>query len=233
MSELPEDAPSGRPSGSDALVLSGQQFALIQAIERLELPSERPLHMYREALRAIQRVDSPESLHVSGYEIREMMNALPPLIGVSSLPRRELAAETRHLQNSWISNAIRSGCHDNGNWKGEVDNRLRSFLKKAGSFLEWFAKNDLTRRQEGVEMFKRFPEGDVPTPQALRDLGPERWSELLKYFNSTTHHDVAVSQQEFLERLGELEALLLAHLSPATADDQDAIDALISEVEGQ
>jgi hypothetical protein len=233
MTTEPGETPSDRPTAPDSVVLTGQQFALVQALQRLGPASDRPLQMYREALHALRREDSPESLHVAGYEVREMMNALPALMGVSPLPHRELSNEARVFSESWSKHATTSGCHDGGQWSGQIDSPLKKFLRKAGAFVEWFGSNVRTRRQESAAMFGKFPEGDLPTPQALREMSVEQWGGLLYYFNTTTHHDALPSRQEFLKRLSELEALLLAHISPKTVDDQDAIDALIAEAEAR
>ena len=71
-----------------------------------------------------------------------------------------------------------------------------------------------------------------PMPDVLVRSRTDEWSELLRYFNGVTHHNLVPSATDLVARVQELELFLLEHLEPRTFDDQDAIDQIIAEVEG-
>ena len=68
-------------------------------------------------------------------------------------------------------------------------------------------------------------------PQPLVEKRTTEWKDLLRYFNSLTHHNHEPALAQFLEKLGALETFLLEHLAPRTFEDQDEIDRLIREAE--
>lgn len=186
--------------------------------------------MYVEALRALDRNDGPEALHVAAYELREFMNSLPRVLDLPVTPYTQVLSKVHTLVAQWRKASSASACLSDGKWTGQIDKHLARFLGHIGDFIDRVEKQVPTRRTEVSRVLRRLLPTMHPMPTPLENLRTAEWSELLEYFNRITHHAEA-DAAEFTQRVESLEVFLLEHLEPRTFEDQDAIDHLIAESE--
>jgi len=187
--------------------------------------------MYLEAVRALDRKDGVESLHVAAYELREFMNALPRVLDVTVAPYEQVQNKIQTLAEQWRRRSSASNCLKNGKWTGSIDDPLEQLLTHLGEFVAWVDKQVPTRRTEAVWVLKQLLPTEHPMPAPLLNTRVDEWSELLRYFNNVAHHNTVADGPQLAARVNDLEVFLLEHLEPRTFDDQDAIDRLIAESE--
>ena len=215
-----------------AATLTGRQRALVEALLRRSPRAKRAVGMYVEALAAVQRTDSSESLHVAAYELREFMGELPIIMEVPRAPYDHIKSKVSELVDRWEQGSARSRNFDGSDWKGEIDRHAGGLLARLGEFVEWWRSNVPRRRDEVKAVLQAMVPSDRPLPQSLWDRRSGEWSALLRYFNNVTHHETSPSHNDFLSYVRDLEEFLLDHLEPRTFDDQGEIDRLIAEAEG-
>lgn len=212
---------------------TGRRRVLVEALARKGgAKSERAIGMYVEALRAIERNDGPESLHVAAYELREFMNALPQVLDLPVVPYEQLKAKVLTFVAEWKKKAAKTSCLKDGDWEGPIDDHLRVVLESTTTLVSWVEQQIPSRRTEAEAILRRLAPTEHPLPGALMEMRTGEWSELLGYFNHYTHHNNDPDPIEFRSQVDRLEGFLLDHLEPRTFEDQGEIDRLILEVEG-
>jgi hypothetical protein len=216
---------------TDAAALAGPSRIIAEALIRKNAQSSKAVAMYEASLRAIARNDGLEAWHIAGYELREFMNALPSVLDVPLVDHSQVLNKVRILVDRWKGTTRNTACFREGTWDGSIDGHLRKLLVAVGVFVRWVEVEVPTRREEVTATLKRLLPTDHPMPASLLSMRASEWSELLRYFNQVTHHDVAPDPNGFMQRLRDLERFLLEYLVPRTFDDQDAIDALLDESE--
>jgi hypothetical protein len=190
------------------------------------------LGMYLEALRAMDRNDGPEALHVAAYELREFMYRLPELVDVPVVGYDQLKSRVRTFVDDCKLLSARSTCLSEDAWGEPIDDSVRRLLHKVTDLITW-VEQEVPSRRAGTEMIlKRLAPTEFPVPQVAMDELIGEWGDLLGWFNGCTHHNITPKLDELRRKLGKLEQFLLNHLEPRTFEDQDSIDGLIHEVEG-
>lgn len=188
--------------------------------------------MYLEALSAIDRVGTVESLHVAAYELREFMNALPTVLDVPVASYPHMKVKVNELVAWFERESVKSESFSDGIRSGDIDGHAGRLLEKLGEFAMWWRTNVPSRRHEIKAVLRELTPIDRPMPEVLWDARSGQWSNLLGYFQGVTHHQKRPALDEFLERLGLLEEFLLDYLEPRTFEDLDEIDSVIAEAEG-
>lgn len=187
--------------------------------------------MYLEACRSFDRNDGPEALHIVGYELREFMNVLLEVLDLPTEDHELLRGKTKDFARGWEAGRSSSGCHNAGNWSGTIDRELDGILQDADKFVLWVKAELPSRKLETEWVLKKLLPTDYPMPKSLVERGIALWSEMLRYFNALTHHDIEPSRDAVEKKIETLEIFLLNRLEPRTFKDQDDIDQLIAEVE--
>jgi hypothetical protein len=129
---------------------------LIEALSRKSHKSGKAIGMYVEALRAVDRDDGPEALHVAAYELREFMNSLPRVLDLPFVPHVQVLNKVHTLVAQWRKKSSASACLKDGKWTGEIDKHLSRLLKVGGDFIDWVEKQVPTRRAEASTVLKRL-----------------------------------------------------------------------------
>ena len=204
---------------------------MVEALTGKGARSQRAIGMYKEAIRAVERNDGLESLHVAAYELREFMNALPQVLDLPVVPYEQLKAKVRAFVGEWNKRSAKTNCFKDGTWDGPIDDDLRIVLESTTALVSWVEQQIPSRRSEAEAILRRLAPTEHPFPSALLEIRTGEWSELLGYFNHYTHHNNDPDPVEFRLKVERLEDFLLEHLEPRTFEDQGEIDRLIMEVE--
>lgn len=226
------EGPGDRPKPEPASELTRQGRMLVDALTRKSRKSQRAVGMYMEARRAMVRNDSPESLHVAAYEVREFMNELPRALDVPVVSYGQLVEKVQGLIAAWKARSSKSKCLKDGKWDGQIDRNLRRLLGSITKFAKWVEEQVPSRSAEAALVVQKLAPTEHPFPGVLLKIRTDEWAELLQFFNGLTHHNSDPDPLEFTQRLETLERFLLDHLEPQTFADQSEIDRLIREVEG-
>ena len=185
-SELDHSESTDLPEPEAAPLLTGKRRVLVDALTRKSGNCDRAIGMYLEALRAMERNDGPESLHVAAYELREFMYALPRAFDLPVVAHVQIVERVQSLVENWRRRSNRSKCLKDGKWDGPIDGELGALLERITSFVLWFEEWVPSRRTEAESVLKRLAPTENPFPSVLMKLRTSEWSELLRYFNSCT-----------------------------------------------
>jgi hypothetical protein len=210
------------------------QRVLLQELERIDGRSDgqprRLSVMYRGALEAL-KYGNVDRHALAAHNLRELINHMPHAVldEVKSLDER-MGDKVGALSDQWVL-TLRSRCYDGGQWGGEIDNRLRRFLGRAGEFFGWVAGNREARASETAEALRRLDASGRRIPLPLARRNAEYWQEMADFFVGVCHHGRPTNDDEFTEWLSSLEHFLLERLHPRTFERVSELDRLIAEGE--
>jgi hypothetical protein len=216
------------PTSASAVALSGQQRALLHALDE----RDRSLSaMYRGGIAVLGDAANPDRFAQCAHSMRELMEKLPELLDVPTTAQKErLKAKVREIEDAFLGVQRKTCCFSaTAGWDGSIDGHLRKFLTRLGSFLEWFASHQPRRRDELHGVLVRLDGSGRELPKPLASLNVDTWGKKRDYFQSVSHHRRTADEQEFRQRLDALERFLLDRLEPRTFDDFAEIDDLLGE----
>jgi hypothetical protein len=189
--------------------------------------------MYEAATRLIDDTDYPDRLSLAAHAMRELMEKLPaafdlPLSQDFSIPNR-----MDHLEVAVRKARLESGCASTDGWEGEIDEPVAELLVSVESLVRDRRENLLSRKETATELMKRMEPGYVARTAALAKTDVDAWVKARRYFERVSHHhhtyeSLKTDSTRFLERVREIETLLLGKLRPPAASDFAEIDDLMS-----
>mgnify|MGYP003110353660 CR=1 FL=1 len=205
----------GRP-----LELDEQQQQVYTALINHAGKKWRLAEWYCGALQAV-RSQGPDYLAQAANSIREISEKLPQLAGIN-LPEsphnktKDAIAKILELK----ADSYQAG------WEG---NPINCELSEALGLLEtlqplYDAPPRTRMLQSALEKRDRF---SGMLSKELRKARDNQFRELGKFFQSVTHHQKFPTHEEFLDKLGLFEKLLLHYLTPITAEQHAEIQRLI------
>lgn len=223
-----------RKASSSVEEYSGQQLALLQALGKLNDSLEK---MYRGTLQVLKS-DNVNKYVLAAHGLRELIKELPQYFGVSqNAHNKQFMSDLRNVCDSWETTKKTTNCFsekekEKKDWTGEIDNPLRKHLKKTEEFFSTFKKNNLERKEEVRGLIRTLDPGHGLLPYELEESNVKAIQQMRKYFVRISHHGGCPCDSDFMNRVNKFEHFLLVRLCPRTFEDQDTIDAIISEVEG-
>jgi hypothetical protein len=187
--------------------------------------------LYESALRVHWDEGNRCQLILAAHSIREMTGNLPKVLDLPVFSEAgRLGDQVDALERVW-DGAIKSGCHQHGNWTGDIDGPLRNLLQKIPEVFDWRKKNRPKRRSLAEKMFRSIDPAGLPLPQTLEQSRAESYLELHDYFVSVAHRG-ATTPEEFAAKLEALERILLDSLCRTPSEDLSAIDRILEEGAG-
>lgn len=207
--------------GTPALILSGQQRAVLDALAEQD---RRLGDMYAGALSVLGQTSNPERLAQAAHSLRELIEKLPRYLDVPA-PRKPptLKEEVRRLVAAWRKAGVEPSAVN--------ARRAGDFFKAFERFVIWFEGVHLTMREQAAATIRGLDPSGRPLPTPIEDLRIKEWQECNWFFQGVSHHNKECSSDDLRQWLDVLERFLLDLLRPRTFDDFSAIDRLIEEGE--
>lgn len=212
--------------GPGAFQLSGRQQSVYAS---LAVRSFETAALYENALRVLHDAANSGRHFLAAHAVREMVNKLSSVMDLPVFADvGKLGDQVNALENAWTDGALRSGCHNNGQWSGTIDKRLAKWLGQVHKFFQWRRDSRPKRRDVAVKLFRHLDPAGLPLPEPLEKQRVDRWVELHDYFVSTAHR-APTAPEDFETRLQALEQLLLDSLFRQPSEDLSVIDAILKE----
>jgi hypothetical protein len=184
--------------------------------------------LYENALRVLRDRSNSGRFFLAAHAIREMTNELPSVMDLPIFAEQgKLGDQVNALEGAW-NGALKSGCHQDGQWSGTIDKRLEQWLARVNKFLQWWRDSRPKRRDVAVKFFRHLDLAGLPLPEPLEKQRADRWLELHYYFVRTAHR-APTTAEDFETRLQALEQLLLDSLFRQPSEDLSVIDAILKE----
>ena len=123
---------------------------------------------------------------------------------------------------------MKSRCHNEGKWAGEIDGPLQKLFAKLHDFFQWWKDNRPKRRNVAAGLFRSTDPWGLPLPEPLEKRLVARWLGLHSYFVGVAKRS-STTEAEFSASLDDLEQVLLNILYRQPSEDFSAIDAILAE----
>jgi len=184
--------------------------------------------LYESAFRVYRDDGNPDRLALAAHSIREMIGSLPKLLDLPVLAEQgRLGDQVNALEPLWHG-AVKSGCHQQGEWVGEIDGPLRRLLQKMHEFFQWWRESHPKRRILAAKMFRETDPSGLQIPETLAQKRVKRWLDLHDYFVGVAHRR-STTVDEFAANVEALEQILLDSLYRQPSEDLSAIDRILEE----
>lgn len=212
------------PAIPSTLVLSGQQHALLRALDEL---NRKLSAMYRGGIMVLGDTTNPERIAQCAHSMRELMEKLPEKLDVPTIAQKEkLKSKVREIEDIFLNTQKTTGYFSSLNrMDGIIDRNLHKFMMRLVDFFEWFASHYPRRRDEFLSLLDRLDGSSKALLKPLASQNYVEWDGIRDYFVSVAHHRCESNEQEIHQKLDALERFLLDRLVPRTFDDFAEIDA--------
>lgn len=187
--------------------------------------------MYYEGLRIANDRGHRDALAAAAHCFRELMEKFERTNSVRTSPD-SLGDRCRTLRDSWAKCMCSPRyAKKTGEWRGQIDNRLRSYLAKTKKFFEDF-ENDFPTVQIQAERLPLIVDGTWGTiPRIQRERHAEQWRDIRENFEEVSHHRPDAEVLSFPQWVSGLNTLLWTMLRPLSSKDMDRLDGLITTAE--
>jgi len=181
---------------------------------------------YLGAIYAAKNIHNPDRFSQAAQSLRELLEKLPRVFIESEV--QESPADFRGMRSRLYSRLCSDKKRYEGKWKGKTVNAsLDKTIRGVDRYLEL---NQLPTRKEQIHsvMSKLDPMHET-LDQKIRHEKSERFHSLWKTFEGLAHHNNDADETFFWEQLALVEKLIMDLLAPVTAQDQGAIQTLITK----
>src|SRR5580658_3705245 len=193
--------------------------------------SQEMAELYESALRVHWDAGNRYRLILAAHSIREMTGNLPKVLDLPVLSEAgRLGDQVDALEKVW-DEAVKSDCHKEGQWTGEVDEPLRTLLQKVPKLFEWKKENRPKRSAMAAKMFRGTDPSGLALPETLEQKRAKSYLDLHDYFVRIAHRG-ATTPEKFAAKLEALEKILLDSLCRTPSEDLSAIDRILEEGAG-
>ena len=213
------------PNHGEAFQFTGQQQRIYGVLAE---KSQDLADLYVAALRVFSDQGNPARLKLAAHSIRELADGLPTAFDLPIPVDPALITEQVDAMEPIWNNALKSGCHHNGEWIGNIDGPLRKLLQRLHELFEWLKENRPKRRLVIKHMFRGADPSGQPLPETLEDARAREWLDLRRYFSNTAHGELT-TDDDFVARVEILEKILLDSLYRQPSQALSAIDSILKE----
>lgn len=208
---------------------------------RIEASADREIDVY-EALRderdlslaeyyitalSLLRGETPDPFATAAHEIRELMEKWNAPIRDE---QRGLTERVDALAAAYQETRKASLAATSAGWSGEVDDRLRMFLRETEALFLWRGERHVPTRAAVTKLLR-----DVQSDVADTSLIPAiaAWLDIRNFFVAVAHHRRTTDREEFGTALEAFELLALRVLRPAkhTFTTMQTLEDVIAEAE--
>jgi hypothetical protein len=211
---------------------ASQRFRLTsrqQLIHRsLDEKGQSAAFLFESALLVRADTGNPGRLFLAAHSIRMMMDELPKVMDLPTLAEQgRLGDQVSALEPIWAA-ALKSRCHSDGKWSGEIDTPLQKLFARLYKFFQWWRDSRPKRRDVAAGFFRSTDPSGRALPEPLEKTRIDRWLGLHSYFVGVAKTS-STTEDEFSASLDQLEQILLDNLYRQPSEDFSEIEAILAE----
>lgn len=205
--------------------LTGQKLILHTALVKRNVELSK---MYLGAHTVLCQSNNPERYIHAAHSLREIIEKLPLYLEISKKKKgASLKDKCINLVACWNSKALKSSANNDGEFQGEIDNKLCSFMREFAKFIEWFKNDNPSRKDEKRKLLRELDGYGIPMPNEIEKNRVNQLDAYQGYFTGVSHHNKSVVSEEFDSYLYHFELFLLDIFVPRTFEKHEEIDDLI------
>jgi hypothetical protein len=187
--------------------------------------------LYETALRIYWDGRLPARLIPAAHSLRQLVDGLPRAMDVPIPVNPALITDQVNTLEPIWGNALKSGCHQNGEWAGTIDGPLQDLLQNLHGFFEWLEENRPKWNEVIIQMFRVTDPSGQSLPETLEQKRAKAWKDLRRYFSNTAHGE-STTADDFATKMEALERILFDSLCRKPSEDLSAIDRILEEGAG-
>jgi hypothetical protein len=223
------------PAGH-GLVLTAQQRRVHDELMRLDAQLRPKLiiclaHMYVGAIHALHQRGNPDRFAQAAHSLRELLDRMGDRLGGPIAGGPDLHKEVCDLRGKWPDDGVPSVFGD-GTDSPVLDRAVRDFLEAAGAFFARFNSGPPNRREQTGRIFAATDPRQRRLSAPIEQIHTARWLDVRRNLLAIAHHGRGPTESEFQPVFDQLDALLLERLRPRVFEQQDELDRIIAEGEG-
>jgi hypothetical protein len=202
--------------------LEDQQVALLDAL-RHRRPEIAP--RYSAAIIVLKNADVPERLPLVAHALRELLDELPGRTETSGLaPLKNRVDELAGLWRPALEERQAAGP---AAWTAIPGPSLEEFLVACEAFFQQREVSSSSRRETQRSFLEELDVATPPLPKDIQARNAAQWMRLRQFFLSVAHYGHRPTEDEFREKVAELENFLFTRLVPRPDVDFSTLDELL------
>jgi len=181
---------------------------------------------YLGAIYAAKNIHNPDRFSQAAQSLRELLEKLPRVFVKSEV--QESLHDFRGMRVNLYSRLSSDKIRYEGDWRGKtIDVCLDKTIRGMDRYLEL---NQIPSRKEQIHsVTSKLDPMHETLDQKIRHEKSDRFHLLWKNFEGLAHHNNSADDTFFWEQLALLEKLIMDLLAPITAQDQVAIQSILSK----
>ncbi|HUU95597.1 MAG TPA: hypothetical protein VM487_07645 [Phycisphaerae bacterium] len=208
--------------------LTAQQRAVVGEVTRLDA---QLANMYLGAIRILHDERNPDRFALAAHGLRELIEKIGERLGAPTAGGPSLTEKVRQLREKWRSKSIPT-VYDKQAPLPTSNRSLRDFLNSCEGFFGWFDESIPTRRERLGTFFAATDPAGRRLVRPIEELLVNQWLDVRDQLVAVAHHRKNPTRTEFRKLLETLESLLVERLRPKVFEQQDELDQIIAEGEG-
>lgn len=177
--------------------------------------------LYLGSLAVLCCSDNPERFEQGAHSLREAIDGLAFEVTGQDRNEFQVKESANKVGETW-KNADQGISLLLAGSGGPIEESVRNAIQEASDFFQ---------EVRAVSSLSQYYSSLATLLQQTSAAG-RRWHALYRYFAGICHHDKKVDESEFIDRLEELEVLMIQGLAPVPFANQDALSQIIAEGEG-
>ena len=214
-------------SDQNRLELTSIQIRVIEAIKKNPKPEKYPLvNWYLGAIYAVKNIDNPDRFSQAAQSLRELLEKLPR--SFAEMETGQSQHNFKNLRRELDQRLSSDKDRYESAWEGkEIDADLDGTICSVDKYLQ-LNKTPSRLEQVGNALNKIDPMSEI-LGQKINRQKQDRFHELWKDLEGVAHHKSSINDDYFRKLFDGIDRLIIDLLAPITAEDQDAILAILKK----
>lgn len=221
------NADAAMPVGHD-LPLTTQQRGVLGELIREDA---QLANMYLGAIHVRDQRSNPDRFSQAAHSLRDLLDRIGSRRGGPIASGPDLHKEVCDLRGKWPDDGIPTVFEDRTD-SPVFDKPLRDFLEAAAAFFARFDSRPPNRREQAGRFFAATDPLQRRLSPPIEKIHVTRWLDVRRDLLAIAHHGRSPTETEFQALLDSFDSLLIERLRPKVFEQQDELDRIIAEGEG-
>ncbi|MDD2942426.1 MAG: hypothetical protein PHC51_05595 [bacterium] len=217
------DFPGSAPS---PLALNSIQKQVFEILSTTKSQKYSLATWYLGAIYAAKNIYNPDRFSQAAQSLRELLEKLPRVFVESEI--QESKPDFKGMRVNLYSRLCSDKNRYEGEWNGKtIDTGLDKTIRGVDKYFEL---NQIpTRKKQIHSMISKIDPMHDTLDQGIRFEKSERFHSVWDFFEGLAHHNTHPDEETFWQQLSLTERIVIDLLAPITAQDQDAIRAILEK----
>ena len=188
--------------------------------------------MYVGAVHVLHQRGNPDRIAQAAHSLRELIEKLGERLGAPIAGGPSLKERVHLLRQKWPNQALATVYDERMNSLSSPK-PVRDFLDKIRDFFDWFDQSFPSRRERIGQFLAATDPLQRRLMPAIEKAHVARWLDVRDALLAIAHHGRNPTETELQQVFDSVDSLLIERLRPKVFEQQDELDQIIAEGEGQ